>query len=64
MREMETLWGSKRELPWPWRLPRQMAHMRAETPELRCTTPPPAKSRMPALWRKPSRAHTEWAMGQ
>jgi len=42
MSEMETLCGSKRELPWPWRLPRQMAHISALTPELRCTTPPPA----------------------
>ena len=42
MREMDTLWGSKREEPWPRRLPSARAHMRADTPDVRCTTPPPA----------------------
>ena len=64
MSEMDTLCGSKRALPWPWRLPSTMAATRAEKPEEMCTTVPPAKSRMPARCRKPSVAHTECATGQ
>ena len=34
-------------VPYPFRLPRTSAHIRAAIPALRCTTVPPAKSRAP-----------------
>jgi hypothetical protein len=36
---------------------------RAETPEERCTTVPPAKSRAPSLRSQPPSPHTQWASG-
>lgn len=40
------------------------ADMRAEKPADTCTTFPPAKSRTPALLRKPLGCQVEWAIGQ
>src|SRR5271165_1742332 len=52
----------------PTRLPRYRAHTSADTPEVMCTTVPPAKSRVgkrppSAAFRKPPLPHTMCAMG-
>src|ERR1700682_1393568 len=53
---------------YPVRLPRYSAHTSAETPELICTTVPPAKSSVgnfppSAAFRKPPLPQTIWASG-
>src|SRR5437867_156379 len=47
----------------PRRLPTTMAHTRAETPELMCTTVPPAKSRAPMALIQPPFPQTQCASG-
>src|SRR5579863_4309566 len=65
MKVSTTLWAG----PVSLRLPRKSAHIRPATPELTCTTVPPAKSRtwniafeLP-LDRKPSAPQTQCAIG-
>src|SRR6185295_378695 len=48
---------------YPRRLPITKAATRAETPELICTTVPPAKSRAPHPRMNPPTAHTQWHSG-
>src|SRR5438270_5451275 len=55
--------GSDFSLPKPSRRPRTRAATRAETPELICTTVPPATSRAPRLCSKPPAPQTQWAIG-
>src|SRR5262245_47938990 len=47
----------------PRRLPTTMAHTRAETPELICTTVPPAKSSAPRVLSQPPFPQTQCANG-
>src|SRR5688500_2802136 len=64
-----TLWGGMATVPKPLRLPSTIAQTNAETPELMCTTVPPAKSialifpPFHALSRPPL-PQTMWAIGQ
>src|SRR5208283_4536920 len=43
------LWGMNALVPYPLRLPTTSAATSEATPQLRCTTSPPAKSRQPNL---------------
>ena len=45
------------------RLGEEGAHTNAETPELMCTTVPPAKSRAPIPPIQPPTPHTQWHKG-
>src|SRR5258708_38688179 len=45
------------------RLPITSTQQRAATPEMMCTTRPPAKSRAPMLWIQPPAPQTQWATG-
>src|SRR5438132_10806265 len=60
------LCGAMFSFPWPKRRPRTRAHARPETPELICTTVPPAKSSAPIpplVPIQPPLPHTQWASG-
>ncbi len=57
------LCGAIGSVPKPRRLPITKAAIRPATPELTCTTVPPAKSSTPASLRNPSGPHTQWAIG-
>jgi hypothetical protein len=47
---------------YPRRRPMTTAATIADTPELTCTTVPPAKSSAPKLCSHPPAPHTQWAM--
>src|SRR5580692_7172916 len=54
---------------YPTRFPRYNAHTRAETPEVMCTTVPPAKSKQgiepfEKAFNRPPLPQTMWAMGK
>src|SRR5215831_20198649 len=57
------LWGAIYSVGKPRRLPTTMAHTRAETPELICTTVPPAKSSAPRAPIHPPLPQTQCANG-
>ena len=59
-----TSWGSMGSRPKPMRRPKRRAATRAATPELMCTTVPPAKSSAPSSRSQPPLAHTQWATGE
>ena len=63
IKEITTLCGGIGTLPYPRRRPRNRAQTSAETPELMCTTVPPAKSSAPRLCSQPPIPHTQWASG-
>jgi hypothetical protein len=68
MKRSTTLCGAVCSFGYPTRLPRYRAHTKAETPEVRCTTVPPAKSsvgkRPPSdAFRRPPLTHTICAIG-
>src|SRR5829696_1335737 len=55
--------GSIGSLPKPTRLPRISAATSADTPEVICTTVPPAKSIAPYSRIQPPTPQTQWATG-
>src|SRR5215831_7582158 len=64
-----TLCGVIASFGYPTRLPRYKAQTSADTPDVTCTTVPPAKSRQGNFppreaFSSPPLPHTMWAMGQ
>ena len=57
------LCGAMCSFPYPRRRPSTRAHASAATPELMCTTVPPAKSSAPRFLIHPPTAHTQCASG-
>ena len=55
--------GGIASFKWPMRGPAKATPTSPATPELMCTTVPPAKSIAPSLNSKPSGAHTMCASG-
>src|SRR6266513_2891739 len=58
-----TLWGTIGTRLKSRRGPSMRAATSAETPELMCTTVPPAKSSAPSFWSQPPAPQTQWARG-
>src|SRR6185437_7080058 len=69
MKLSTTLCGGIGSRGYPTRLPKYSAQTSAETPEVTCTTVPPAKSRVgkappSEAFSSPPLPHTMWAIGQ
>ena len=60
---MGRLCGAMLSFPYPIRRPKTNAHAKADTPELMCTTVPPAKSSAPRFRSHPPTPHTQCASG-
>ena len=60
---MGRLCGMKLVCPYPLRGPTTRTDAKAATPQVACTTSPPAKSSTPALASHPPLPHTQWHTG-